>query len=128
MEADNRKFTILSFFLFSALCGYVIFLAASEVADILKIGAGRLIGDYSWNVVGGVGSGLLAFLLFIILSVNSTATAFIDDVFAEVRKTTWPGAKETRASTIVVTIMVTISAFLFFVMDYVWGVVFRLLL
>lgn len=128
METENRRFTILSFFIFSALCGYVFYLALSLIADLFKFGGSNVLWGYPWAIVGGAIATIVGLILFIALSVNKTALDFIDDVFAELRKTTWPTPKETSASTVVVTIMVGIATLMLFVMDWIWGIVFRILL
>ena len=128
MDTDNRKFTILSFFIFSALCGFVFYLMLTAVADLMKIGGSNVVAGLSWPVVGGVASSVATLILFMGLAINKKATGFTDDVFAEVKKTTWPGSKETTSATVVVSIMVGIAALMFFLMDWVWGIVFRIIL
>lgn len=128
MEADNRKFTILSFIILSAIVSYIWFLILTQIVDWLKWGGSNVLFGYSWQVVGGVISGLTGLGLLMGLSLNQKATSFIDDVFAELRKTTWPNMRETSMSTVVVSIMVGAAALLFFVIDYFWGVFFRAIL
>lgn len=128
LETDYRKFTLLSFFLFSVLAGYVFYLAATTIADIMKIGGSNVLWGYSWAVVGGAGSTLFGLILMISLCVSSKATGFVDEVFGEVFKVTWPSLKETSASTLVVSVMVLVAAFVLAVMDYFWGSFFNLIL
>ena len=101
---------------------------ATAIADLFKFGGSNVLMGYSWEVVGGVGSSVIGVVFFIALNLNNKATGFIDDVFAEMKKTTWPNTKETTSSTIVVSIMVGIAALMFFLMDYFWGIFFQLIL
>jgi len=128
VESENRKYTTLALLVFSAICGFIFYKASTQVVDIFKWGGSQVLFGQSWQVVGGVGSGLFAFILFLILTLNEKVTTFLDEVFIELRKTTWPTSKETGASTLVVSIMVGIAGILFFMMDFMWGIVFGILL
>lgn len=128
LDSEFRKYTLLSFFLFSTLCGYIFYLFATQIADWMKIGGSNVVAGLPWTVVGG-GIGTLGGLtLFIALAMNARATTFIDEVFGEVFKVTWPTNKETSASTMVVTVMVLLAALVLAVMDYFWGGFFNFLL
>jgi preprotein translocase SecE subunit len=100
----------------------------TAIADLFKFGGSNVFMGYSWQVVGGASSGVVGLILFAILVLNHKAVSFVDDVFAEVKKTTWPNSKETTSSTIVVSIMVGFAALMFMMMDYFWGVFFRAIL
>lgn len=128
MDSENRKYTLLSFFVFSAICAYVLFLILTQIADWMKWGGSNVLMGQPWGVVGGSIAGLSGFILLIFLSNNKTSVAFIDDVFSEVRKTTWPELKATSRSTVVVSIMIAIAAGVLFAIDWVWGVFFKLIL
>lgn len=128
MESSNRRYTVLSFFLFSALCGYVLYLALTAVADIFKFGGSNVIAGYPWPVVGGTIASILGATIFTILAVNQRALNFFDEVFNEVKKVTWPNSKETTRSTIVVVIMVIIAATALAFMDWIWQHVFTFIM
>jgi preprotein translocase subunit SecE len=129
VETENRKYTILTFFLLSAICGYVLYLTLTQVADWMKFGGSNAFGlGYPWPVVGGAISAALGLVLFIGLSMNTKATTFFDEVFSEVFKVTWPTFKETSASTVVVTVMVLVATLILAMMDYFWGAFFNLIL
>lgn len=129
METENRKYTILTFFIFAVMFGYLSYLALTQISDWLKFGGGNVFGTgYGWQVVGGTMSATLGIILFIGLSLSSKATTFFDDVFSEVFKVTWPTMKETTASTVVVTVMVLVAVLVLAIMDYFWGAFFNLIL
>lgn len=128
MDSEYRKYTLLSFFLFSTLCGYVFYLFATEMADWFKIGGSNVVAGLPWGAVGGGISTLAGFSLFLALAMSAKATTFIDEVYGEIFKVTWPTSKETTASTMVVTIMVLLAALALAVMDYFWGGFFNFLL
>jgi len=82
----------------------------------------------SWTYLAAIGATLIALMLLVGLSLNTKATTFIDDVFAELKKVTWPTAKETTQSTIAVSVMVGLAAVLLALLDWLWGVIFKILL
>lgn len=129
-NTNNRKFTVLSFFIVSALFAFVFFRGFTQVADWTKTTniIAAAVGGYPWKVVGGSISGLVGFILFLGLSMNRKATAFTDEVFAEARKVTWPSGQETYKTTLVVGIMVIVAGLLFFLLDNIWNWIFRALL
>ena len=128
MELDNRKITILSFLVICTVIGYVFFLGATEVAALFRIGGANVLWGLHWNIVGGALSVLVGFAIFLGAALNNRATEFSDEVVAEVRKTVWPTGQETASSTVVVSIMVAIAALLLFALDWVWGIVFNILI
>jgi len=125
VESNFRKYTSLSFLSLSAICAYVLYLIFTQIADFARIGGSNVFETgLSWPVVGGSAAGLLGLVMFIVLMTNSKALHFSDDVFVELSKTTWPTLKETGASTVVVSILVLISAIVLLLMDMLWGSVF----
>jgi preprotein translocase subunit SecE len=128
LDSEFRKYTILSFFIFSAICGYCFYLFATQIADWTKIGGSNVIAGLPWPVVGGGIATLGGFFVFLALAMNAKATNFIDEVFGEVFKVTWPTQKELTGSTLVVTIMVLVAALVLAVMDYFWSGFFNFLL
>ncbi len=73
------------------------------------------------SVLGGL-------TIFFVLALSAKATGFIDEVFSELKKTTWPKLQETGISTAVVSIMIGVAALILFFMDTVWGLFFKTLL
>lgn len=128
MDSENRKFTLLSFFAFAALCAYIFYLIITQCADWLKLGGGNVLFGQPWVVIGGSGAALFGVILLVYLSTNQAALAFIDDVFSELRKTTWPNLQDTSKSTLVVSVLIAIAAGVLFVVDYIWSVFFKFLL
>mgnify|MGYP000997374428 CR=1 FL=1 len=128
MDSENRKFTLLSFLAFSALCAYIFYLIATQVADWMKWGGSNVLFGQPWVVVGGSIAALFGVILLIALSTSKKSTAFIDEVFSEIQKTTWPNGRDTTISTVVVSILIGIAALVLFVVDYFWGVFFRAVL
>jgi len=122
LDSENRKLTVLSFIILSAITAYVLYLALTLVADIGRFGGANVFGTgYSWTVVGGTAAGLVGFIMFMVLNLNTKATEFTDEVFGELKKVTWPTSKETAASSLVVSIMVLIAALSFLLMDWIWS-------
>ena len=46
---------------------------------------------------------------------------FVNEVVDELKKVTWPTAKEVRAATIVVIVMALVSALILGLFDFVWS-------
>jgi len=125
LDNENRKFTVVSFFALSALVGIILNLLFSQIFFALKLPAILGYPPRIWAVGLAVALGLI---LFVGLNANNRSTTFIDEVFAEMRKTTWPSGRETSLSTVVVSVLVGIAALMFFLMDTVWGLFFKTLL
>jgi preprotein translocase SecE subunit len=130
LEANVRKFTVLTFVIFAVLFGYVFYRALGQVLDWMRLTntVTAAVGGYAWPVVGGVFSGFMGFALLIGLSLNQKATQFFDEVFGEAYRVTWSSGKETYASTVVVVIMVFIAGLMLFLLDNIWNWFFQLLL
>ncbi len=51
--------------------------------------------------------------------------AFLQEVVAELKRTTWPGMNEVRGTTTVVIIAVFLFAIFLFVVDYCLGILYK---
>lgn len=69
------------------------------------------------SLLAGVGATLLAVFLYRSDRIYSLA----NEVAGELKKVTWPTAKEVRTATIVVIVMAIISAIILGVFDFVWS-------
>jgi len=127
---NNRKFTILAFFIISVIFGYVFYRGLTQVVDWMKVTNTITAALHlsSWKVAGGLISGVTAFIAFLILATNSKATSFSDEVFAETRKVTWPSGQDTYRTTLVVGIMVGIAGVMLFLLDNIWNWIFKAIL
>jgi preprotein translocase subunit SecE len=130
LETSYRKFTVLSLLVLSALFGYLVFEALTAVLDAFRLTTTvtAWMGNYSWNVVGGVASSAIALIGFVGFANSAKVVGFGDEVFAEVKKVTWPNRQDTTRSTIVVVIMVTIAGVFLLVVDNLWNWIFQRLL
>ena len=125
MDNENRKFTVVSFFVLASLVGLVTNLVCQRIFFTLKLPGILGYPPRVWSLSIAV---LVGVALFVALSANRRATGYTDEVFAELRKTTWPAGRETTLSTVVVSVLVGIAALMFFLMDTVWGLLFKALL
>lgn len=66
-------------------------------------------------------AGLLALVVGITMYRNERIHGLANEVAAELKKVSWPSAKEVRAATIVVIVMSLISAVVLFTFDLVWS-------
>jgi len=85
--------------------------------------------DWLWGYFGGnpdelvmtVGSALVTVIAGIVLYRNDRIHTLANEVAGELKKVTWPTAKEVRAATIVVVVMAIITAIILFVFDFTWS-------
>ena len=66
-------------------------------------------------------AGTIAVITGIVLYRNDRVYTLANEVTGELKKVTWPTAKEVRAATIVVMVMAVISAVVLGVFDLVWS-------
>ena len=73
-----------------------------------------------FSAVGALGTGIYLYR-------NERAYTLVTEITAELKKVTWPTAKDVRAATIVVIVMTIISASILGTFDLVWGKVTQLI-
>ena len=69
------------------------------------------------SLIAGVGATLLAVFMYR----SDRMYTLANEVAGELKKVTWPTAKEVRTATIVVIVMAIISAIILGVFDFVWS-------
>lgn len=85
--------------------------------------------DWLWGYFGpppsemtlSIASAAIAVLGAIVLYRNDRCYTLANEVAGELKKVTWPTAKEVRAATIVVIVMAIISAIILGLFDLVWS-------
>ncbi|MBI4211955.1 MAG: preprotein translocase subunit SecE [Deltaproteobacteria bacterium] len=60
-------------------------------------------------------------IFFLVLVRNERAGLFVSEVFTELAKVTWPNRKETAMSSVVVVVLLALSALILFTFDLLWG-------
>jgi preprotein translocase subunit SecE len=73
--------------------------------------------DFVISVVAAVGATVTGIVLY----KNERIYTLTNEVATELKKVTWPTAKEVRAATIVVIVMAIISALILGLFDFVWS-------
>ncbi len=121
---NNRKWVNLSFLAAAFLLGMVVFMLSQKFAVALDF-EGRIQNLESYLRIGSLAVGGLFYL---ILFKNKTSNAYMDEVFTELAKVTWPGREETFKGTIAVLIAVTIAGFMLGMVDWVWSSLMKFLL
>jgi preprotein translocase subunit SecE len=84
--------------------------------------------DWLWGYVGtppsefkiSLASGAIAVIAGITLYRNDRVFTLANEVAGELKKVTWPSAKEVRTATMVVVVMSIISALILGLFDLVW--------
>jgi preprotein translocase subunit SecE len=66
-------------------------------------------------------AGVVATIAGIVLYRNDRFYGYANEVATELKKVTWPTAKEVRAATLVVIVMAIISAVILGLFDFVWS-------
>ena len=67
------------------------------------------------------GSAVAALIVGISLYRNERTNSLVNEVTAELKKVSWPTAKEVKAATIVVIVMTIVSALILGFFDFVWS-------
>jgi preprotein translocase subunit SecE len=73
--------------------------------------------EFKMSLMAGVG----AVVAGVILYRNDRVYQLANEVSGELKKVTWPTAKEVRSATIVVLVMAVTSALILFLFDLVWS-------
>ena len=73
--------------------------------------------EFKMSLMAGVG----AVVAGVILYRNDRVYQLANEVSGELKKVTWPTAKEVRSATIVVLVMAVTSAIILFLFDLVWS-------
>ena len=73
--------------------------------------------EFKMTIMAAVG----AFIVGVALYRNDRIYHLANEVSSELKKVTWPTAKEVRSATVVVIVMSLISAVILFVFDLVWS-------
>lgn len=117
MDKTNQKILTLSFVTFSILISV-------SFSLLLKTFAGTFGVVARLHDIDFVKHGLpvaIGLVLFASLQFNKKVLAWGEDVALEIRKVVWPSRKDTTAMTVVVIVMVLISAFIITLFDFVSG-------
>ncbi len=121
--SSNQKWLLFSFAML-ALIGIYLGLKMTEAAfGLLEIEDPLRSVFPVANIVGLV----VGLVIFIVLYKHPKASEFGMEVIKETKKVTWPGFIETRASTIVVLVMVTIMSVILGVFDFFWSSITNLI-
>jgi preprotein translocase subunit SecE len=78
---------------------------------------GTVPSEFKMSLIAAVG----AFVAGVALYRNDRVYQLANEVSSELKKVTWPTAKEVRAATIVVIVMAVTSAVILFLFDLVWS-------
>ena len=118
---DNRRWILISLFLFGITVGYVSFLLFRNINVMFRLATYFPFAEVlvkALPVVLGVG-------IFVWVYRSQSRMSYLDDVVGEIRKITWPTRKDTVASTIVVVIAILIIASILGVYDALCNWVIR---
>jgi preprotein translocase subunit SecE len=85
--------------------------------------------DWIWGYFGAVpnemylsiGSAVAAVIIGVVMYKSDKYYYLANEVASELRKVTWPNAKEIRSSTFVVIVMAVLSAVILGLFDFVWS-------
>lgn len=120
---NNQRYVTVSF----VGASVVAWLLARQITDVLW-GFLRLPMPQDLPVTPADAIGVVAaVIVFIILRRHTKVNQFVNEVFVELAKVTWPPRKETMLSTVVIVIMVAICSMIIFGFDTLWGTVIKVL-
>lgn len=115
---DNQRYVIFSFLVAGVLLWITLgkFLGAiayaANVPDPAVFGSINLTSVIGFVISLGLGTYLFK---------HPRGRPFVNEVFVELRKVTWPSKKETRSATVVVLVTTAIIAMILGVFDLVWA-------
>ena len=121
---NTGKWINLSFVATGLLLAFISYLLAQKFAVALDF-EGRIPNLDLILKVSSMGLGLLCYG---ILFKHKVANQYMDEVFSELSKVTWPGSEETFKGTIAVVIAVLIAGFCLGLVDMAWSKVMALIL
>ncbi len=124
MDQRNQKITLMSFVGVGALVYFITRILVDSMASILPVVA-RLKTQAIFEHGVPLGLGFVAFLL---LQTRKDIRKWADLVLTEFFKVVWPSAKDTRAMTVVVCIMLIISGISLMAFDNLSSSVVKLVL
>lgn len=122
---DNRKYITLIIMGLAAISAEVLFQMLTAGVTYFRLSTSHFVGGVSWDIVGRAISYGVLVVAAIVAYRKLIVYEFLNDVCNELRKVTWPQGKETAASTVIVVIMVVISALILFAFDWLWGTIVR---
>jgi len=100
------------------LCGAVVlFYLLQWTIDWIWGYFGTAPSDFTMSMIALVGATVTAIVMYR----NERMFLLVNEVSSELKKVTWPTAKEVRQSTIVVIVMAIISALILGLFDTVWS-------
>jgi len=121
MSNDNRKILTTSF----VIGGFLVFIVLSLLLETLATMSPLLSRYVSSDVIRHGVPIALGFITFGLLQFNKKVVSFCDEVITEIQKIVWPSKKDTIAMTIVVCVMLLISATFLMLIDAASGVVVK---
>lgn len=130
MDKQNiNKIVTFSFVAFAMLVwwvsGFLLDTAASTFSVVAQWRSYRIGGIEMFRTVTPIIFGLI---VFVMLQFSKARRSFAQDVVLETSKAVWPSAKDVQGSTIVVVIMILISAVVLFTLDWVANEAIRTIL
>ncbi len=117
MEGNSKKILTVSFVIAAILVAFVVGILLDTAAATFGVFARFMDYDVVRHGIPVI-SGLIAFL---ILQFHKKTFVWADEVVVELKKVVWPSKKDTTAMTIVVCIMLVISAIVLGTFDIVAG-------
>jgi len=124
MENQQQKWVTVSFVAVSALLAFLLFSFGQKLSGAYDLEA--RFHNAELILLGiAVLSGLV---LFLALNRSEAINQFMAEVVVELSRVSWPTQKETRASTVLVVIMVVVSGLFLGLMDYLWTVILKWLI
>ncbi len=118
MDSENKKIVRVSFAIFCLLVGYVLERSFAYIANTAGFRNIELLNIFPMSVVLAV---VVAVAVYIWLLTHKRFFGFNTEVVAELKKVVWPGKNETVMSTLMVLVLVLITATLLWVFDLFWS-------
>ena len=125
MEAENKKAVRVSVAIVCVLLGWILNRGFIYVANMAGV---RNVPVFDIFPASALISVAIVAALFAYVMANAEAMTFGSEVVGEFKKIVWPTKKETTASTIVVIILVLITALVIWAFDLLWSTLLKLII
>lgn len=122
MDTENKKIVRVVLAVACLLLGYLLNRGLIYLSNVANIPNASVLDLFPVSVLISV---VVSVATFAWTATNTTVTTFLLEVFGELKKVVWPTRKETALSTMVVIVLVFITAVVIWVLDWVWAALIR---
>jgi preprotein translocase subunit SecE len=114
-----KRMVAIAYVLAALAIGFFLEKVIALVLTYARVNDFQILGD-SWSLSSLLGFGIAAVAAFVVWRVPKTQTVSLE-IALELRRVTWPSARETRAATVAVIVASAIAAVILGLFDMIWS-------